>query len=94
MIETFLLSFHLKLTYRKNSIIYAFQQFPLIGKYFSNHLYGNGGIEALIGVISAFIEFISIFHVAVDASIKFVAVNNAKNPCKIRLYEGFYNSTF
>ena len=61
MIETFLLSFHLKLTYRKNSIIYAFQQFPFIGKYFSNHLYGNGGIEALISVISAFIEFISIF---------------------------------
>ena len=33
-------------------------------------------------------------HAAVDASIKFVAVNNAKNPCKIRLYDGFYNSTF
>jgi len=33
-------------------------------------------------------------HVAVDASIKFVAVNNAKSPCKIRLYDGFYNSTF
>ena len=30
----------------------------------------------------------------VDASIKFVAANNTKNPCKIRLYEGFYNSTF
>ena len=33
-------------------------------------------------------------HVEVDASIKFVAANNTKNPCKIRLYEGFYNSTF
>ena len=34
------------------------------------------------------------YHVEVDASIKFVAANNTKNPCKIRLYEGFYNSTF
>ncbi len=84
MIETFLLSFHLKLTYRKNSIIYAFQQFPLIGKYFSNHLYGNGGIEALIGVISAFIEFISIFHVAVVRNINSVVVNKLANPHKIR----------
>ncbi len=77
MIGTFLLSFQLKLTYRKNSIIYAFQQFPLIGKYFSNHLYGNGGIEALIGVISAFIEFISIFHVEVEKSIRTVVANNS-----------------
>jgi len=30
---------------------------------------------------------------AVDANIKFVAANNDKNPCRIRLCEGFYNST-
>lgn len=82
MIETFLLSFHLKLTYRKNSIIYAFQQFPLIGKYFSNHLYGNGGIEALIGVISAFIEFISIFHAVREKNINNAVVNNSQSPIK------------
>ena len=32
-------------------------------------------------------------HVAQDANIKFVAANNAKNPCRIRLCKGFYNST-
>jgi len=34
------------------------------------------------------------YHVAVDANINSVVVNNAGNPCKIMLYEGFYNSTF
>ena len=32
-------------------------------------------------------------HVAAVASINSAVVNNAKNPCKIRLYEGFYNLT-
>ena len=32
-------------------------------------------------------------HVAVDASIQCATANNTKNPCKIRLYEGFYNLT-
>ena len=32
-------------------------------------------------------------HVVVDASIKCATANNTKNPCKIRLYDGFYNST-
>ena len=32
-------------------------------------------------------------HVGVDANINNATANNTKNPCKIRLYEGFYNST-
>ena len=33
-------------------------------------------------------------HVAVDASIKSVAVNNTINPCKISFCKGFYNCNF
>ena len=33
-------------------------------------------------------------HVVREKNINNVVVNNTKNPCKIKIYEGFYNSTF
>src|SRR5574344_1486969 len=61
MINSFILSFKLKNTYRVNSIIYTLKHTPLIKKMFSYSLYKSKGLKIFANIISCLIEFCSIF---------------------------------
>lgn len=61
MLNSYILYYKLKNTYRVNSIIYTLKHTPLIKKIFSYSLYNNKGLKTLANVISAIIEFFSIF---------------------------------
>lgn len=61
MLNSFILSFKLKNTYRVNSIIYSLKHTPLIKRIFSYSLYKNKGLKIFANIISIFIEIISIF---------------------------------
>lgn len=61
MINSFLLSFKLKNTYRVNSVIYTLKHTPLIKKLFSYSLYKSKILKIFANIISALIEFCSIF---------------------------------
>lgn len=61
MLNSFILSFKLKNLYRVNSIIYTLKHTPLIKKIFSYKLYSNKGLKTFANIISALIEFLSIF---------------------------------
>ena len=61
MFKSFITSFKLKNTYRVNSIIYSIKQFPIIKKILPNQLYKNKALKIIGNIISAIIEFCSIF---------------------------------
>ena len=61
MINSFILSFKLKNTYRVNSIIYALKHTPILKKVFSYSLYSSKGLKTFANIISALLEFGSIF---------------------------------
>ena len=61
MINSFLISFKLKNTYRVNSILYSIKQIPIIKKILPNSLYQNEGLKALGNLISSAIEIGSLF---------------------------------
>ena len=61
MIKAFITSFKLKNTYRVNSIIYSIKQLPIIRKILPNQLYKNKALKIIGNIISAIIEFCSIF---------------------------------
>ena len=61
MFKSFITSFKLKNTYRVNSIIYSIKQFPFIKKILPNQLYKNKALKIIGNIISAIIEFFSIF---------------------------------
>lgn len=61
MIRSFLISFHLKDTYRKNSIIYSLKQLPIIGRLLPEHLYQNKGLNIFAHIMSILYEIVTIF---------------------------------
>ncbi len=61
MINSFLISFKLKNAYKVNSIIYSLKQIPIIRKLLPNSLYKSNGLKIFANIISALIEFNSIF---------------------------------
>ena len=61
MINSFLISFKLKNAYKVNSIIYSLKQIPIIRKLLPNSLYKSNGLKMFANIISALIEFNSIF---------------------------------
>jgi len=61
MVNSFLISFKLKNTYRVNSILYSIKQLPIIKKILPNSLYQNEGLKALGKLISSVIEIGSVF---------------------------------
>ncbi len=61
MINSFLISFKLKNAYKVNSIIYSLKQIPIIKKILPSSLYKSKGLKVFANIISALIEFNSIF---------------------------------
>lgn len=61
MIDSFILSFKLKNTYRVNSIIYSIKQIPFIKKILPNSLYKSKTLKVFGNIISSLIEIGSIF---------------------------------
>ncbi len=77
MINSFLISFSLKNTYRVNGILYSIKQIPLIGRIIPSSLYSVSGLKVLANVISAIWEVISIFAgKAIYLSIMFFGVQS------------------
>ncbi|MDD3340907.1 MAG: hypothetical protein PHN72_01730 [Bacilli bacterium] len=58
MFNNFKIAFHVRNTYVVNQVIFAFTKLPLIGKFFSNNLYGERGLKILGAVIAVIKEFI------------------------------------
>lgn len=61
MLETFVLSFRLQITYRVNSILYSLKQFPLIGDFMPSSLYANQGLKIFGTLISVIVELVKVF---------------------------------
>ena len=61
MLESFVISFKLKNTYRVNSIIYSIKQLPIIKKLLPNSLYKSKGLKIFANIISILIEIFNIF---------------------------------
>lgn len=61
MIESFVISFQLKNTYRVNSIIYSIKQLPILKRILSDSLYKNKGLKVFGNIISILMELGSIF---------------------------------
>lgn len=60
MWTTFMLSYHLKMTYRINTILYVLQHFPLIRRFFPNRLYGFKWLKVLAFIVSLLMELIGV----------------------------------
>lgn len=61
MFKTFSQSFCLRNCYKVNTILYSIKQIPLIKKILPDSLYQNKGLKIFGNVISAILEFFSIF---------------------------------
>lgn len=61
MLNSFILSFRLKNSYRVNSVIYTLKHTPIIKKLFSYSLYTSKGLKIFANIVSALIEFVSFF---------------------------------
>lgn len=61
MINSFLLSFDIKNTYRTNGIIYYLKNFPIIRNILPGDLYKHRVLKIIANVISGIVEFTSIF---------------------------------
>ena len=61
MLDTFLISFRLKNTYRVNSIIYMFKQIPIIRRVLPMSLYKNQSLKIFVTILNTIWEIISVF---------------------------------
>ncbi|MDO5558767.1 MAG: hypothetical protein Q4F95_04130 [Oscillospiraceae bacterium] len=61
MIDSFLISFRLKNTYRTNSFIYSLKSLPFIRKLLPASLYANTVLKTLINILSAVTGFLTMF---------------------------------
>lgn len=61
MLHTFILSFHLRNTYKVNTFIYALKSLPLIKKILPDKLYQSKILKILGNVISILFELLDIF---------------------------------
>lgn len=61
MLNTFLLSFRLKNTYKVNTIIYSIKQIPLINRILPDALYQSKALKIIGNIISVMLELGSIF---------------------------------
>lgn len=61
MIEAFLLSFRLKITYRTNSILYALKSTPLVKRILPDSLYSNQGLKLFAMAVAALMELGTVF---------------------------------
>ena len=61
MINNFIQSFKLKITYNTNTIIYSLKQIFLINKLLPQTLYGNKGLKTFANVVAVLFEIISVF---------------------------------
>ncbi|MDO5410660.1 MAG: hypothetical protein Q4F21_09440 [Lachnospiraceae bacterium] len=61
MIKTFRIAFRLKNAYKTNSVLYWLKQFPVIGKWLPDQLYGSRGLKRFAQVISVLMEIGSVF---------------------------------
>lgn len=62
MLDTFLISFRLKNTYRVNSIIYMFKQIPIIRRVLPMSLYKNQSLKIFVTILNTIWEIISVFR--------------------------------
>jgi hypothetical protein len=61
MLETFLISFRLRNTYRVNTILHGLQALPLVGRLIPNKLYASRFLLTLVNTLSGIGEFFSVF---------------------------------
>ena len=61
MLQTFILSYKLKNTYRVNSILYSIKQLPIIKKILPDRLYKSKALKIIGNILSTLIEICSIF---------------------------------
>ena len=61
MIEAFLLSFRLNITYRTNSVLYALKSIPLVKRLLPDSLYANQGLKLFAMAVAAMMELGAVF---------------------------------
>lgn len=61
MLNSFILSFKLKYTYKTNGIIYSLKSTPLIKRLLPSSLYASSGLKKLANILSIILEIVSIF---------------------------------
>lgn len=61
MLETFLISFRLRNTYKTNSFLWSLKSLPLIKRFLPSSLYASPGLKIFANVVSGIREFISVF---------------------------------
>ena len=61
MLNTFIISFRLKNTYKANSIIYSIKGLPILNKILPDRLYKSGGLKVFANIVSVSWEIIGTF---------------------------------
>lgn len=61
MLDTFIISFRLRNTYKVNSIIYSIKGLPIVNKILPNRLYKSGALKGFANILSILWEIISTF---------------------------------
>lgn len=61
MLNTFVLSFQLRNTYKTNSIIYSLKSIPLVRRILPDALYASPGLKTFANVISILMEIAGVF---------------------------------
>lgn len=61
MLDSFLISFRLKITYRVNGFLYSLKCVPLVGKLLPDRLYCVRGLKIFAGILAGLWELVSLF---------------------------------
>ena len=61
MLDSFIISFRLKITYRVNGFLYSLKCVPLLGRLLPDRLYCVRGLKILAGIFAGLWELVSMF---------------------------------